>query len=327
MTTERKLAMAGGIAALVLALVVALVGDQWVSDMTEAEGSPGNPMTLVAVLWMAAAVLAFVASAPRLPPRVTLAVCLEGIALGFAGVVVSDVGHVITATYGPPSALADPRDHAYLAVLWLPVVVLLAGAAAVTVWPRLTPRTSRQASLDRSSGDSLLRTRSARDHAVTLAALAASVALALALLIGLRGEMWVSRGSAWPGSFAAGRPRDPLAWPSLTWGLSALIAFAGAFLMARGRRLLGASCAAAAATFGLASAIVAGSQASAEIVAMLAHTERVLLGSGRWMVLADPTHRRALALAWLVALVPLLAAAGLAVMRRPAQPPSGGEAS
>jgi hypothetical protein len=135
---------------------------------------------------------------------------------------------------------------------------------------------------------------------IGLSVLATGLSLGLALLVGLRGEVWVH---AYGDIDAGASPSDPMAWLSLMWGLATLVAFAAMFMLRRGRRRLGACCALAAAAFGLTAALTAGYVADSRVVAMLWQNETAL---------ADPTKRQALALVWLIALVPLATAAGLA---------------
>lgn len=116
--TWRLLALTGAITALVLACIVLGRGEVWAGDMTEGDYSPSNPMAVTVVIWLVSACLAFVVcAAPRVGRR-GLYLVFASAAGGFVGAAVSGVAAHLKPMLDVPYWLADPGNHAQLALVW-----------------------------------------------------------------------------------------------------------------------------------------------------------------------------------------------------------------
>jgi hypothetical protein len=115
--TWRLLALTGGVTGLVLAFTVLWRGDVWATDMIEGVYMPSNPMVVTAFVWLISACLAFVACATPKVNRRRLCLVFGSAAGGFVGAAIS--GAVAHLGLGDVSyRLADPRNHAQLALVW-----------------------------------------------------------------------------------------------------------------------------------------------------------------------------------------------------------------
>jgi hypothetical protein len=127
-----RLAIAAGIAGLIAAVLVVTQGVSWAADMTEYGVGPGVPMIRTGIFWAVAAGVALLAAA-AMPNRRWTAVLLAllSTAIGFLGALLA--AGPSASDWGAPYWFADPRDHAVLAVLWLPAALLLTAAVLLTL--------------------------------------------------------------------------------------------------------------------------------------------------------------------------------------------------
>jgi len=129
--------------------------------------------------------------------------------------------------------------------------------------------------------------------ACRLGCAATCVSLALALLVGLRGEMWVElSGASW----------QPMARLSGIWGAASVATFVATLLLLGRRRRSGAAWAIVAAVLGFGGALLSGRDLGSHPWALPIH-----------MRLADPAQHWLFLLIWLVAALPLVAAAAMAL--------------
>ena len=129
----RTLAILGCVGGFVVTLVVISGGDAWANNVAEGGTVPGNPMVLLAVVWaLAAAVALVVPVVGGRWPTVGAVVAFLCAAGGFAGVMTATIGAMVSPLWGEPTGLfANPRDHLFLAVVWLVAALPLVGAGVL----------------------------------------------------------------------------------------------------------------------------------------------------------------------------------------------------